>query len=207
MKKVLFEVLVWAAVIICFIVLLKINSNLRQQRDRLKSNQSSLLSSINSYKLDSAHTALSIKQLRLTKEELEQSNSSLIKDIDKLNIKLGRVNSAQSVSVESRYEIRTEVRDSIVYLDSVIYKYQCIDYRTPYFVLDGCITSPTSFEGHVQTFDSIVRVEHRVPKKFLFIKYGTKFVREEYFSKNPHTLIKDVKTIVIVDDKNNRKDK
>ena len=51
------------------------------------------------------------------------------------------------------------------------------------------------------------RVEHRVPKKFLFFRCGTKLVREEYYSKNPHTVIEDVETVVIVDKKGKRKDR
>ena len=37
--------------------------------------------------------------------------------------------------------------------------------------------------------DTIKQIVHRVPKKFLFIKYGTKGIKQEVVSKNPHTKI------------------
>lgn len=189
------------------VALTKSNISLHKQKERLEQNQSALLSSIKFYQIDSAKHVASINQLRLTKEELESSNSSLLNDIENLKIKLKRVNAASSVTTESNYEVKTAVKDSIVYRDSIIYTYRCIDYRTPYLILNGCITSPTMFEGTVQTFDSITRIEHRVPKKFLFFNCGTKLVKEEYVSKNPHTVITNVETVTIVDKKGKRKDK
>lgn len=206
--KVPYMKLIVACVAVAGIVALT-NSNikLRKQRERLERNQSALLSSIEFYRIDSAKNVASIQQLRLTKEELESSNSSLLSDIEALKIKLKRVNSASSVTTESKYEIQTQIKDSIVYRDSIIYRYKCIDYHTPYLILQGCVVSPTEFVGVVQTFDSITRIEHRVPKKFLFFNCGTKLVKEEYVSKNPHTVITNVETVTIVDKKGKRKDK
>lgn len=46
-----------------------------------------------------------------------------------------------------------------------------------------------SVECHVKSVDTLRQVVHRVPRKFLFIKYGTKAIRQEIISSNPHTRI------------------
>jgi hypothetical protein len=35
--------------------------------------------------------------------------------------------------------------------------------------------------------DTLVQFVHRVPRRFLFLKFGTKGVRQEVLSKNPYT--------------------
>ena len=46
-----------------------------------------------------------------------------------------------------------------------------------------------SVECRVQSIDTIIQIVHRVPRKFLFIRYGTKGIRQEIVSANPHTHI------------------
>ena len=179
--------------------------SLKQQNLRLSKNQEALLSSVNSYKADSLSSAASIAQLSLTVREFENSNLILKKEIANLNIELDRVNSASVVGTESNYEIKTILKDSLIIRDSIVFIAPCINYTTPYVSLQGCIIDSSSFEGSIKTSDSIIRIEHRVPKRFLFIKFGTKLVKEEYISKNPHTNILNAETVVIVDKKGKNK--
>ena len=41
----------------------------------------------------------------------------------------------------------------------------------------------------VESVDTLRQVVHRVPRRFLFIRFGTKAVRQEIVSSNPHTRI------------------
>ena len=41
----------------------------------------------------------------------------------------------------------------------------------------------------VESRDTLVQILHRVPRRFLFIRWGTKAVRQEILSRNPHTKI------------------
>ena len=183
------------------------NHSLIKEKARLQQNQEALLSTIDFYKKDSLYSAASISQLRLTKEELEESNLSLRKEVEALNIKIKKLNSASIVGTKSEYQIKTVVKDSIIYRDSIVYVSQCLNYSTPYLSIKGCVIDSSTFEGTIITRDSLVRVEHRIPKKFLFFKFGTKLVKEEYLSKNPHTTLTHVETVVIVDKKGKRKDR
>ena len=51
-------------------------------------------------------------------------------------------------------------------------------------VLDG-----DTFSAKIESVDTLQQVVHRIPKKFLFIKWGTKAIRQEVVSSNPHSKI------------------
>ena len=38
-----------------------------------------------------------------------------------------------------------------------------------------------------RSVDTLHQVIHRVPRKFLFFRFGTKGIRQEVWSSNPHT--------------------
>jgi hypothetical protein len=44
-----------------------------------------------------------------------------------------------------------------------------------------------SLQYAVRTVDTLHQVIHRVPRKFLFIPYGTKAIRQEVWTSNPNT--------------------
>lgn len=41
----------------------------------------------------------------------------------------------------------------------------------------------------VNTTDTILQIVHRVPKRFLFFRFGCKAIRQEIVSKNPYNRI------------------
>ena len=41
----------------------------------------------------------------------------------------------------------------------------------------------------IETFDTITAIVHRIPRKFLFFRFGTKEIRQEVVCANPHTRI------------------
>ena len=41
----------------------------------------------------------------------------------------------------------------------------------------------------IESVDTLRQIVHRVPRRFLFIRFGTKAVRQEIVSSNPHTRI------------------
>lgn len=182
-------------------------NNLRKENERLSSNQTALVTAVKRYQVDSVRQAASIVSLRLTKEELANSNSALLEQIKALDIKLKRVNSASVVATGTLAPIQTPVKDSIIIRDSIPAEVRCINYTTPYFHLEGCVLDSNRFEGFYEHIDTLVVVEHRVPKKFLFFKFGTKVVRTDYFSRNPATKLNDIQSVIVVDKTGKRKDR
>lgn len=157
------------------------------EKQRLSNNQEALLSDVEYYKTESGKNAASVQKLELTKSEIEKHNVDLKETISDLNLKINRIQSAATTATQSNYKIKTVVKDSIVYRDVPV-KLQRIDFRDPYIDLTGTIDSGT-FIGDITTRDTLVQIIHRVPKKFLFIRYGTKAIRQEVVSKNPYSKI------------------
>ncbi|MDL2319893.1 hypothetical protein LJC45_02035 [Alistipes sp. OttesenSCG-928-B03] len=71
-----------------------------------------------------------------------------------------------------------------------------VRYRDRYISLDGVITDSV-FRGSVVTYDTLTQVVHRVPRRFLFFRYGTRELRQEIVSSNPHTRISYSRSINI----------
>ena len=157
----------------------------RQENNRLSSNQTALFQDISYYRTRDSLSAAGVEKLTLTKKELEQNCEALARDIKDLKIKLKRVQSVSQASIETEHIIHTVVRDSLIVRDRVD-TLQCIDYHDNYLTLSGCIEH-NHFSGHIMSRDTLLQVIHRVPHRWWFIKWGTKAVRQEIVSKNPHT--------------------
>lgn len=175
------------ALIIAVMVLSCWLNNTREEKKRLANNQESLLSDIEYYKTKSGKNAASVQKLVLTKSELEKHCQDLTQTVEDLGIKVKRLQSATTTVTKTEVEIQTVVRDSIVYRDRpVILK--TIKWKDPWIKLDGVLDGD-NFSAKIQSIDSLSHVAHRVPKKFLFFRFGTKAVRLEVVNKNPHSKI------------------
>lgn len=175
------------ALVIAVMVLSCWLNNTREEKKRLANNQESLLSDIEYYKTESGKNAASVQKLVLTKSELEKHCQDLTQTVEDLGIKVKRLQSATTTVTKTEVEIQSVVRDSIVYRDRpVILK--TIKWKDPWIKLDG-ILDGDNFSAKIQSIDSLSHVVHRVPKKFLFFRFGTKAVRLEVVNKNPHSKI------------------
>lgn len=175
------------ALIIAVMVLSCWLNNTREEKKRLANNQESLLSDIEYYKTESGKNAASVQKLELSKSELEKHCQDLTKTVDDLNIKISRIQSASTTVTKTEVEIQTVVRDSIVYRDLPI-SVKVINWRDPWIKLNGVLDGDT-FSAKIESVDTLHQVVHRIPKKFLFIKWGTKAIRQEVVSSNPHSKI------------------
>ena len=159
----------------------------KAEKNRLYSNQEALLSDVEFYKTEADNNAASVQKLELSKSELEKHCEDLTKTVKDLNIKISRIQSASTTVTQSDYKIVTVVKDSIVYRDKPV-TLQAINFKDPWIDMAGVIDRGV-FSGNISTRDTLVQVIHRVPKKFWFIKYGTKAIRQEIVTKNPHSNI------------------
>jgi hypothetical protein len=76
-------------------------------------------------------------------------------------------------------------------------KLKCIQIHEKWFDMNGCIDANAKFTGRFESRDSLLYVEHVVPKRFWFIRWGVKERRQEVVSKNPHTKITGAEFITI----------
>lgn len=159
----------------------------KAETKRLNGNQRSLFEDVMFYKTKDSLSASSVERLQLTNREFEKYCSDLKQTVDNLNIKIRRLQSVSETGTETRYEVKTMLKDSIVMRDSLV-TLKCIELHTPYLDLSGCIEGD-SFSGSILSRDTLVHVVHRVPYQFWFIKWGCKAVRLDVVSKNPHSRI------------------
>lgn len=166
-----------------------VNSNLRQEKERLTGNQEALMDEVQYYQDEAGRNAASVQRLELSKAELEAYNGELAQRIEDLNIKLKRVQAATTTATQTNVEIKTIIKDTIIYRDTGMLVLPAIKWQDPWVNVDGIIKPDSTVDLSIQSVDTLFQVVHRVPKKFLFIRYGTKAIRQEITSSNPHTKI------------------
>lgn len=187
MKKYLFIVILVLLSACAFLVYQ--NKRVREDRDRLKSNQTALLQKVESYKTKDGKNAASIQMLELKKSELEDGRKELLRTISDLKIKLKRVQSISQTELHTNVAVNTIVKDSIVIVrDSTYIPTLSFKWKDPWVSVEGFIQDK-KVDMAISSIDTLTHVVHRVPHKFLFFKWGTKAVRQSITSSNPHTSI------------------
>lgn len=160
----------------------------RAEKERLEANQTALLSQVEYWTTKNGKSAADVRKLTLTVDELKQYNATLKKTADDLGIKLKRVQSASTSGVRTEVKFVTQVRDSIVYRDSIIVPVKAFTWRDPWTDVQGVIDRD-SVDLSVQSVDTLTTIVHKIPHKFWFIKWGCKAIKQTVVSSNPHTKI------------------
>lgn len=174
-------------VVVCF-VLYKLNRELSTENKRLENNQTALLDKANYYQTESGKSAASVQQLELSCSELSDKYKRICTVADELGIKVKRLQAASMSATATDVEVRTVVKDSIVYKNGVPDSILAIQWCDPWTNIAGQIKGrDLSFD--ISSKDTLIQVVHRVPRKFLFFRWGTKAIRQEITSTNPHTKI------------------
>lgn len=160
----------------------------RSEKERFKANQTALLSQVDYWTTENEKSAADVLKLTLTVNELENSNAQLKRTADELNIKLKRIQSASTTATETEVKVITQVRDSIVYRDSVVIPVKAFDWADPWTSVSGVIERD-SVDLSVSSVDTLTTIVHKVPRKFWFITWGCKAIKQTVVSANPHTKI------------------
>ena len=160
----------------------------RAEKERFKANQTALLAQVDTLTTENGKHAADVLKLSLTVDELKQTNAALKKTTDDLGIKLKRVQSASTTGVKTEVKFITQVRDSIVYRDSIVVPVKAFTWRDPWTDVTGVIERD-SVDLSVSSVDTLTTIVHKVPHKFWFIKWGCKAIKQTVVSSNPHTKI------------------
>lgn len=163
-------------------------ANLRYKANRLESNQEALMEGVRQYKVRDSLSAASVRVLEVERDELRRSFADMAALAEDAQIKLRRVESLAQASVNLEHQFTTPARDTLFVRDSVLVSAIALYHRTPHIELLGMIEQG-EFAGTIRTFDTLTQIVHRVPRKFLFIRYGTKELRQEVISSNPDATI------------------
>ena len=184
MKKFIF----WAAVValISVVVCGVVIHHLINENARLRSNELALLEGVEYYRTESGKSAASVEILELELSEFRAQRQRDAEEIASLGIRLRRAESyAKSVSVTTLADT-VVVRDTVVLYDTVAMPARHFAAADAWSRVEGVLFGD-SLHYAIRTTDTLHQVLHRVPRKFLFIPYGTKAIRQEVWSSNPNT--------------------
>ena len=178
--------------ILCAIVLVLawlLFSQERAEKERYKANQTALLSDVAYYKTENERNVASVRALTLTKSEIETYNKNLAERCDELEISLRRLISANITNMQTDYHLVGELRDSLVLRYNTIDTLRCMDYDDSYLTFSACVDSSGMYVADIISRDTVTAIVHRISRRFLFFKFGTKEVRQEVHCANPRTQI------------------
>lgn len=164
------------------------NKALRSENNRLQGNNEALMEDVATY-LDMAdRSAASVQMLELEKGELERSYQDVCQRAKDLGLQVKRLQATSKTETQTKIEIQTVVKDSIVYRNGVLDSLKRIEWRDPWVLVEGALKKD-SLDLNVTSVDTLYQFVHRVPHKFWFIKWGTKAIRQEITTSNPHSKI------------------
>ena len=165
------------------------NRDLKEQARQQRTNTETLLAEVSRYKVSDSLNAAKVGLLELKIGQYERfraQDAQTIRELIGKNRDISRVAASQT---ESSNNLRVVIRDSIVIRDTVERVLPCIDYRSKWVDLSGCVDGGV-FDGVVTCRDCLLIVESVRYKRFLWWK--TRKVKDRDFrilSRNPDTKI------------------
>lgn len=166
-----------------------VNGRLRTEKERLAGNQQALLEKAEYYETEAGKSAASVQRLQLSYSELEDNYSQVCKVSNDLRIKIKRMEAATTTQTKTEVEVQTTVRDTVIIRDTLPpLKLLAIEWKDPWVTVTGGLAGK-ELKLNISSVDTLTQIVYRVPKQFWFIKYGTKAIRQEIVSSNPHTKI------------------
>lgn len=161
------------------------------ENKRLHSNQEALMGEVNLYETEAGKSAASVLRLQLNYDELERNYQGVCKEAKALGLKVKRLQAVAQTGTNTEIKVQTILRDSIIYVPkNNLVSVDTIKWFTwkdpPWVKVNGIIDSG-KVDLDIQSIDTLLQIVHRVPKRFLFFRWGTKAIRQEIVSKNPHT--------------------
>lgn len=167
-------------------------SRCNKDRERLQNNQNTLMQEVRLYETKLGESAASVQRLQLTKDELEGKYKAICQEAEDLGIKLKRLQSVSQTTTQAEIHAKAEIRDSIVYKPEIhlVDTLKAFCWKDPPWAFVEGVIDSGKVDLSISTNDTIIQIVHRVPKKFWFFRFGTKAIRQEVISKNPHNRIR-----------------
>jgi hypothetical protein len=170
-------------------------SHLKSENKRLKANQETLLDSVKSFKVSDSLKAITVGNLELSLKLYKKYHAD-----DAILIKQLKGQKPEVIikpSVQTEYKVRTELKDSIIYKDTL----KTILYKSKWNYISGFIDKDT-INLNIINYDELLITESLQKKKFLFFRlpisiFGYKRKVLNVISKNPNTKIKSAEYITI----------
>lgn len=184
MKKYLFAIIfIMSAVIM---LLIGRNRRISEENSRLQQNITVLHSGMESYRTSLGQSVAQVGQLELTVKELKAYNADLNERLEQMQLKLHRVESLSLNVVTTTVQFSTPLEKALIHPKQ--HPTRSFKWQDPWSMVKG-VVGPDSVQCSIQHNDTLDQVMYRVPKKFLFIKYGTKEIRQVISARDPKSTI------------------
>jgi hypothetical protein len=155
---------------------------------RLRNNNEALSTETKLYKTRLDESAASVVAMQLKIEEYRKQHAEDLKRIRSLGVQLRRVESIATSASQTKIEVSTPIHDT-VFLDRLLPDTATLFRWSDNWVnIEGLIRNGKA-ECYIESIDTLRQVVHRVPRSWWFIRFGTKAIRQEITSSNPHTQI------------------
>ncbi len=152
------------------------------ENERLRGNCEALTEDVRLYRTRAGESAASVQVLELKLSEFRKQHQADTERIRALGISLRRAESYAKSAMEQRYADSVVLRDTVILHDTV----HLFEGGDRWSHIAGSIAGDRlSYDIH--TVDTLHQVVHRVPRKWWFFRFGTRAIRQEIWSSNPHT--------------------
>ena len=183
MSRVLFAIVAILSVMLW--LSMEQNRSLSAECRRLESNQEIYLDSMRRYRTESGQWAVSTEALRLRCGELESLLDERARIIDQLKIKMRRVEQFVQTSTQTQVVFKERLMHDTIFAEEDSRSFVWSD---SWSRVEGVIEND-SVACRVAIRDTLYQVFHRVPRRFLFFRFGTKSLRQEIVCANPNSRI------------------
>ena len=164
----------------------------RREIDRLQSNQQALTRELVHYRTRAGAEAASSPALRLRCAEYESLRADDAARIRELGIRIRRLEAAATLATRQETAFAAPLRDTVIVrqCDTLVVHdtVRLFRWNDAWCSVEGRVQAD-SVSCRVESIDTLRQIVHRVPRKFLFFRWGTKAIRQEIVASNPHTRI------------------
>ena len=185
-------------IIIIFLQFGRINT-LKSDRDLYRQNMNSALTECVTWKTKDSISVAKNNTLTLRIAELEKYRKSDLKTIESLKKKNEDLDNLIKNTSNTEIKVVTEVRDSIVYVDSSYNSIRVFNWADNWAKVSGEIYKD-EVAINISNKDSLYISAVTVHKRFLGFLWKTKKIKEQNvyaISKNPHTTIENIEYYVV----------
>lgn len=186
MKKYLFIYAVLATAVIVFG-----GRAMWNEQSRQRSNNAALMQDVERFRTSADKAAASAQVLRLKCGEYEELRAADAAKIRELGMKIRRLESAAKSAVKTVVEVKVPLRDTVVVRDTlrIVDTLRLFRWQDSWVTIDGVVTAD-SVACTLRSVDTLHQTVYRIPRKFLFFRFGTKALRQQIVSSNPHSEIR-----------------
>lgn len=161
-----------------------------RENERLAANQHALYERLHAQDTLLHTQEASIEVLRLRCREFRELRKQDAATIRRLGLRLRELQSTSQQVLGTRLTLQAPLRDTIriVRQDTLQIRdsLQCFRWQDPWVRIEGELRRDT-IACRIESIDTLHQIVRRIPHRFLFFRWGTKAIRQEIRSSNPHT--------------------